>query len=346
MSCFHPLHAVFKGYKENGKKDIVIIGDNECIHDDKYIERHYGLKAKLIEIPCGKCVGCRLEYSRIWANRCVLEAKKYEYNYFITLTYDNEYDKRNDGSSSVPLVYILDENGVVKHEIQTLRKKDLQDFFQHLRDYIKCKCSQNYCLKFRYYACGEYGEKNGRPHYHIILFNCNLFNDMLPEYTDDAGFVHYQSKILNDIWKLGRTEICEFSWHTAAYTARYVMKKHKGLDSKYYELHHKEPEFVLMSRRPGIGRDYFDENYKKIYQFDSYFVSQDEKVVVCKPGRYYDNLFDSIDHQKMEEIKIMRQKKSIDLEKVKKSTLAKYLQLRVDEDKKASEIKSLKRKEF
>ena len=144
MSCYHPMRAIVKGVKENGKKDLFIIKDPKFELNVPGVE--------YINIPCGKCDGCRLDYARQWADRCMLEAKYHDKNSFITLTYNDD---------NIPVA----ENGNY-----TLVKKDFQDFMKRLRESIGD-------VKIRYYACGEYGSKSLRPHYHAIIFGYDFSED-------------------------------------------------------------------------------------------------------------------------------------------------------------------------
>ena len=116
-----------------------------------------------VEVPCGKCLECRIQYARAWADRCVLEAKQYKYNYFVTLTYDDEFlPNRN-----------------------SLEPKDLQLFIKRLRKHYAKKYPD---LKIRFLASGEYGDKSWRPHYHIILFNCPI---------DDLTYVFERKEVVD-----------------------------------------------------------------------------------------------------------------------------------------------------
>ena len=107
MSCSAPLKGFKYGKTKNGK-DNYIITPYECNHIEirdngnivKCYDRGISFAAKQVistftEIPCGHCIGCRLEYSRQWANRCLLEMQQHEQNCFITLTYDDEHIKNN-----------------------------------------------------------------------------------------------------------------------------------------------------------------------------------------------------------------------------------------------------------
>src|SRR3954449_8205389 len=99
--------------------------------------RSGSLSGEKFSLPCGQCIGCRLERSRQWAMRCVHENKMHPRSSFVTLTYD---DKNIPPAGS-------------------LSKRDFQLFMKRLRK------SQSNPLRF--FACGEYGETTHRPHYHV-----------------------------------------------------------------------------------------------------------------------------------------------------------------------------------
>ena len=198
-------------------------------------------------IPCGKCIGCRLDYSRTWANRLMLEYKYYSPDecWFVTLTYDNE---------NVPINYYCDSETGERRPSLSLRKRDFQLFNKSLRDNFGYR-------KIRYYLCGEYGEKTHRPHGHAIYFGLPLDPFKLVKWkVSDQGFTLYKCPELEKIWSRGNVFVSSVSWETCAYVSRYVTKKLNGDAAKFYELFNLEPEFSLMSRKPGIGRRYFDEH--------------------------------------------------------------------------------------
>lgn len=209
-----------------------------------------------VEVPCGQCTGCRLEKSRQWAIRCIHEASLYKDNCFITLTYSDKH---------------IPENG-------TLVKKHFQDFIRSLRKRNKGK-------KIRYYHCGEYGDKTNRPHYHALLFNYD-FADKVLHKTSNSGFPIYTSQELSNIWEMGFATIGDLSFETAAYTARYVMKKLTGKEKKYYEERGIIPEYSTMSRRPGIGAEWFSKWKNDVYPSD-FIVVNGKK---CKVPKFYDSL--------------------------------------------------------
>ena len=140
----------------------------------------------LIQIPCGHCIGCRLEYSRQWANRCLLELKDHDSAYFVTLTYNDWH---------VPMSHYTDPMTGEFCDAQTLRKRDYQLFMKRLRKAFPGQ-------QIRFYAAGEYGPKTYRPHYHAILFGLKL-DDLEFYENSEQGFPYYWSKSLQKIWDEG-----------------------------------------------------------------------------------------------------------------------------------------------
>lgn len=336
MACNHPLHAFDTGFLEDSGKPHYKItsGDKEWIYkptsrDDKGYYQDFKL-TNYIEIPCGKCIACRLAYSKEWATRCMLEAKQYEHNYFVTITYSPEEVPINDKLGNL-----------------TLNPKDLQDFMKRLRKYYEQHFNHQ---NIRFYACGEYGSTTRRPHYHILGFNLPIF-DMIPLKRTKTGDQLYYSPTVEKIWGKGNVWIGEINWNTCAYVARYIMKKQKGPDAmQYYEENGEVPEFVRMSRRPGIGQKYFEENYKQIYMCDEIIIKKRNKqgkfeVQSVKPARYYDKLYDQLDPENMALIKEARQKSAIENEKLRqqRSTKTRLEYLEQKEERLKISIKALKR---
>lgn len=220
-------------YDESGK-----IVERKVYHLCGPVESAQGWQ--IINVPCGSCVGCRLDYSRQWADRLTMESLSFpkDEQYFVTLTYDD-----------ANLVFVGDR--------PTLCKGHLQKFMKDLRNSYRSD-------RLRFYACGEYGGQTLRPHYHLLLFGLHL--DDLKLYK--LNFNHdplYNSQQLSDVWKKGHVVVGEVNWQTCAYTARYVMKKAKSKGEKLaYESVGILPEFVVMSRRPGIGVQYFRDNQEQI----------------------------------------------------------------------------------
>ena len=180
-----------------------------------------------LELPCGKCIGCKQSKARQWTIRCVHEAAMHDHNTFVTLTYDQEHVPA-DGA---------------------LRKSDLSAFWDRLR-YAKGR--------FRYFACGEYGPRTLRPHYHALLFGVH-FEDARWE-SRDRRRVRVSDQLAG-LWENGSTELGEVGRASAAYCAQYCVKKtHNGDDDSRYDRRTLDgrkfrvpPEFITMSRRPGLG---------------------------------------------------------------------------------------------
>lgn len=273
--CVSPLKGFKIGLTDKGK-DLFLITSYNCHHIEYSFNRYVRcynsfvspiasrVVTRSIDIPCGRCVECRLNYSRVWANRLMLEAQEHDYNYFLTLTYnDINCPVYSDG-------------------VMTLCKKDLQDFLKRLRRRIEP-------FKIRYFACGEYGDRTFRPHYHMIVFGLEIPD--LELYSVNRGNALYTSDWLNDIWGNGFVTVGQCDWQSCAYTARYVMKKLRDVSDRCDELGI-APEFLVMSRRPGIGRLYFEKNADKIYETDELILSSKDGGIRSKPPRYFDTLYE------------------------------------------------------
>lgn len=268
-----------------------------------------------IEVPCGQCAGCRLERSRVWAIRCMHENQLHQESHFLTLTYNDE--NLPDNNSLLP--------------------SDLQKFYKRLRKRGK---------KFRYYSCGEYGELNKRPHYHAILFGLEL-NDR-NHFTNFNGQPLYTSEEISRVWNCGHVVIGNVSFESCAYVARYIMKKRLGPDAwKNYGDLNKEtgeienwriPEFTTMSRKPGIGKEWYDKYKNDVYQHGT-----DGKVIIrggipTIPPRFYEDKFNLEQPIVLDKIKHERRKKAD--EKSEDNT---WRRLEVKEKVFEAKIKSLKR---
>ena len=295
MSCLHPMWAMKKYNNIEQKWEVKFIAKKEDEDDkQKLLLLAISKGARLLELPCGQCVECRLARSREWATRCMLETKDHKNNYFITLTYNNDNLPKGNGIN-------IDTGEIF--EVGTLKPKDLQDFMKRLR--ITWERKYN-ITNIRYYACGEYGEQYARPHYHAIIFGLPIF-DLKPDHRSKKGNMNFRSDEIEKIWGKGRIAIGTVTWDSCAYTARYVMKKQTGKGKEeYYKIMGVEPEFVRMSRRPGIARNYYEQHKKNIYECDEIWISTRKGVQKVKPSKYYDKLFDIEEHEELEEIKRKR----------------------------------------
>lgn len=265
MSCFKPLTGWYSKYKNPSGKRSIVFNQNEAL--DPYHS---------LSIPCGQCIGCRLEKSRQWAIRCSLESQLYQNSYFLTLTYDDEH---------------LPKTG-------SLVPEDLQKFLKKLRRYIEYHGSDE---KIRFFACGEYGDNFQRPHYHAIIYNLDI-PDLKRFSTSFSGDTYYTSETINQIWKNGYVIIGQVTFESCAYVARYVTKKITGSQAdEHYQ--GREPEFVRMSRRPGIGSAWLDRYKSDVYPHDYIVIRDGIKV---KPPKYFDKLFEAIAPDEMSMIKELR----------------------------------------
>lgn len=262
-------------------------------------------------LPCGQCIGCRLEHSLMWAIRCKHEAELHDQNSFITLTYSDEHLPW-DGS---------------------LVKQHFQKFMKKLRRAYPQKT-------IRYYMCGEYGEKFTRPHYHANLFGIDFPDKEIHE--ENEGVLTYTSEQLGSLWGKGFATVMEFDFHTAAYTARYIMKKVNGDKKEQHyttscrhtgNLINLQPEYATMSRKPGLAKKWYQIYKTDVFPSD-YLIHKNKKV---KVPRYYDQLFES--EEDIELIKIQRKKRAI---KQKENNTPERLQVR--EKVKQLQLKQLERK--
>lgn len=239
------------------------------------------------EIPCGKCIGCRLDRAQEWSIRCWHESQLHWENSFVTLTYDNDH---------VPKDYSINPEHLTKF-IRSLRKKN--------RD-----------TKIRYYGVGEYGEQTLRPHYHVLLFGFEP-KDKVIYGENKQGDNQYESEYLDAIWKKGKTITGNVTMQSAGYCARYIMKKIGGdLAEKHYqrvnpltgELHQVLPEFARMSTKPGIAHEWFKKFKTDVYPSD--FVTNGGRKI--RPPRYYDKLYEKADPEGFEQLKAERRKDGYD----------------------------------
>lgn len=166
---------------------------------------------------------------------------------------------------------------MAKRPARGLAKRELRDFLKRTRRTFKDQ-------RIRYFACGEYGEHLGRPHYHAILFGTNFAADRRPWKNTPAGDTLYVSPTLDKLWGKGHALLSEVTFETAAYVARYTIKKITGnLAAKWYgEL---QPEFATMSLRPGIGNDWINK-YKAEAMQNGTVVMRGHEM---QNPRYYDN---------------------------------------------------------
>lgn len=235
-----------------------------------------------LDLPCGKCVGCYLERSKQWAIRAMHETQLHEQNCCLMLSYNDE------------------------HNPITLVHKDFQDFAKRLRAKLG---------KFSYLMCGEYGERYKRPHYHALIFGLD-FADKFPFKKSASGNQLYTSDTLDKVWGLGHANISDVTFEMCAYVARYMMAKptteaerekvYNRVDAETGEYFMVTPEYMRMSRRPAIGKDWIQKYRGDVYPHD--FVVMNGKKL--KPPRFYDKQLEEQDTEKYKYIKTSRKTKA------------------------------------
>lgn len=278
--CLRPNYVqIIREPNEEKAKVIFHAGGSQNYNEE--FKRKYLFGA--IEVPCGNCVACRLEYSRQWANRCYLESLCHKTTYFITLTYDDKH-------------LVFGDKGLA-----TLEKDALSNFMRKLRDKF------GHDLNIRFFGCGEYGDQTLRPHFHLILFGCPL-DDLdynMPDMSkplnekgqypifrrkNSQGDYVYFSQAIFDCWQKGKVEVEDASWNTMAYVSRYIMKKQKGRGKEIYERLGIISPYLRMSNRPGIGYTWFLENKDKLLETDFLAVKTNQGAYSTHPHRYFEKL--------------------------------------------------------
>lgn len=274
MSCVNPL----KAYQCLDKS---IVFDEVRKHDI----------VRSLSLPCGQCIGCRLERSRQWAMRVMHEAQLHENNCFITLTYDNAHLPSD----------------------KSLHYQDFQRFLKRFRKSIGAR-------KIRYYMAGEYGEKYGRPHWHACIFGYDFHDKKLLKRTS-AGSILYRSEELEKLWPFGHSSVGDVTFESAAYVARYIMQKQSSdkinpktgkpwnaiydlTDPETGEIYNRTPEFNKMSLKPGIGSEWYKKFKSDVYPHD-YVVVRGKKM---KPPKAYDKLYKRDNPYEYDELLYTREK--------------------------------------
>ncbi|AXH75839.1 MAG: replication initiator protein [Microviridae sp.] len=296
MPCFKPLIGFVSGLLPNGRKNIMFSsGLRDAFH------RGEKLPDDVVQLPCGRCVGCRLERSRQWAVRCMHESKVWSDNCFLTLTFDND--------------------SIAKRGTWSLLRSDCQNFLKRLRqkysgispiindDGVEVK-------PIRVFYCGEYGTRDdfglGRPHYHFILFNFD-FSDRAYLKTVN-GYRYDTSEQVSELWPFGNNIVGSVTFDSCAYVARYCVTKVNGEHAKEHYSHslfgeQLLPEFCQASLKPGIGKFWLDKfGRSDCFNHDTVI----SRGVKCKPPRYYDRYLEKVDPERFQEIKQSRDESAKD----------------------------------
>lgn len=253
MACFHPLSAYRD--RDGGAPRI---GRRPSEEGDRF------------ELPCGTCIGCRKDRARAWSLRIMHEAQSWDRNLFVTLSYSDDFLPR-----SLSLEY-----------------SDFQKFMKRLRRRFDGVSSDRAGKRpIRFFCAGEYGSLYQRPHFHAVLFNTS-FPDLVRLYNGS-----FRSSALEEIWGKGACHIGELTAESAAYVAGYTVDKQYGkveyddvVDRETGEVFSRRPEFCSMSRRPGIGSDWFERFSADLFPHDFAIDPEGRK---WKVPRYYRDRFEA-----------------------------------------------------
>lgn len=296
MTCYNPIHACYSKseYAKSGKKHIHLVLNEDT--KDKYLlnERDYPHALyHYLYIPCGKCVGCRSDNAKMWSLRAQNELKMHKFNCFITLTYNNE----SPTFQKDPLC------------IASLRYKHFQNFMKRLRKRFPND-------KISYLVCGEYGPKDGRAHWHAILFGFD-FPDKELVYVS-KGYNHYSSQILEECWSdydketksyfsIGFVDLADVDEDCCNYVSQYVLKKlpieqdHIIVDytddGEPIKLEGRVPPMIKSSRNPAIGLRWFEKYGRNSVEKGYIDVPNKERTGrrKVKTPAYYYSKFEQVD---------------------------------------------------
>ncbi len=299
-SCYHPIKAW-----KTPTGDVTF-----------NVHRSYGPS---FQLPCCRCIGCKLAKSKEWAIRCTHEAQMHPVNgnSYATLTYNTDHLPKNNN----------------------LNHKDFQVFIRSLR-----KTTHK---KIRYFMCGEYGkatEKNGfiaRPHFHVILFGIDFREDKEKHYINKRGDVIYRSETLEAAWTNGFSEFGTVTFESAAYVARYSLKKlneaeREIIDHETGEVTDRKKEYTKMSLKDpgGIGASWYLKYAKDVFPHD--YVVNHKGQIMTTP-KYYRELL------RRENPELAEKLKKIRLEKAKRNTDNSPKRLKVREFIQNEKLKKLPR---
>lgn len=307
MSCYKPLIRLYNpdDREQSGRVYSLARFSQLSGKQLKYEDLMYNPKIMLI--PCGQCIGCRIRQREDWTTRIELEARDYpkEEVWFITLTYDDDHVPGmivKTGEIMRKVQYTWKPGEKRPNSVQILLYEDIQKFLKRLR--------KAYRGKLRYFVAGEYGEQTARPHYHMILYGWK------PTDLENLYKIHhngyYTSKWLADLWGMGQIQIAQAVPETYRYVAGYVTKKMYEIDGKkanaYYELGQTKP-FACMSLKPGLGDNYYQKHKAEIWR---------QGYIQCTNGkqaqipRYYEKQMEAENPQRLWRIKQNRQKNAME----------------------------------
>jgi len=251
MACYEPV----SGYRHRETMEFV------------FGERRPLATHERLSLPCGRCIGCKLERARQWSVRICHEASLYDSNFFVTLDYDPKGEESPESTGNWGLQY-----------------PHFQKFMRRVR-----KCGElrvagdGVASAIRFFVAGEYGRRHGRPHWHAILFNLAL-----PDKVSLANG-KFQSTRLEELWSHGHCDVGSVNPASASYVAGYTLEKVSASEYVSKEGEVVRPPFVCMSLKPGIGAQWYSRFSGDLFPHD--FAVQDGKKY--KVPRYYSKKYES-----------------------------------------------------
>lgn len=250
-------------------------------------QKTYSKEFATFQLPCGKCLSCRLENARQTAVRCVHEASMYERNCFITLTYDNEHLKS-------PKLKYEDFQAFVK----ALRTRLFDDLLKKMFPYTPTQKYRRKRFKalseerqkelreqiqIGIFCAGEYGDEGKRPHWHALIFNWSP-TDSVYKYSNSRGDQVFTSAVLTSLWPHGNSEFGSLTFESAGYCARYAAKKLRhGRDGDH--------EYEPISRRSSknaIGKRWIEKHWRDVFSHGVLKFDKGDQIISCGIPRYYE----------------------------------------------------------
>lgn len=213
-------------------------------------------------VPCGKCTACLSQKRQAWSFRLQQEMKHSSSAYFITLTYDDD------------------------HVPERVNKEDVQKFLKRFRKSI-------HPFRVRYFAVSEYGEKHGRPHYHLLLFNYPGSVDMLRQE-------------LKDTWKLCAPEQFDMDGSVGTVTPASISYVCKYCLANIISDNPDDKCFMLCSRRPGIGLQFLTSAMSRYLRDHVGEMVKEEGGVSLNLPRYYERVYSPQERIKLQIMRSLR----------------------------------------
>lgn len=240
MPCYYPIQA----WQSNEGGKLMFEPPNRG-RKAKGFDDFFRSGYRELKVPCGRCIGCRLNRQNGWALRAMCEAQLHASNWFVTLTYDDEH--------------IPTHGALVYDHVQRMNRR-----------------LRKWGFKFRFFVAGEYGDKFQRCHWHALMFGLDLPDLEIVKVVKGQSI--YKSATLEKAWGRGFVHIGQVTLQSARYVASYTVKKVTGeRAADHYsrvipetgEIIELPPEMARMSRRPGLASEWLTRYWQEVVTHDS-----------------------------------------------------------------------------